>query len=292
MNMQSLKTRSRARRHACALCLLGVFPLGLATACDPAVVGGSVEVTVTGEEAATEGLPFSEDGETIAFSDGDWTVTFERYVVALRDITVGDASIAGPFVVDLSRAEGEPPAFSLGTLEDLPAGRATFGFAIDAADADATVFGDVTDDELAAMADAEASYWVKGTATDGADTVSFDWLLGARTTNSDCTNGVDDTQGVVVAEDATVEAEITVHIEHVFYDTLGVEGPGLVMDPMVALAGEDGVVTTDELAAADIDPTVYDRGSYDVDDMLGFITVSASSQAHLNGEGLCTLDAL
>jgi hypothetical protein len=264
--------------------------LSLLAGCDPALGGGAVEVTVSGEEAATEGLPFSEDGETIAFSDGEWTVTFEHYVVSLSAITVGDSSISGPFIVDLSKGEGEPPAFSLGTLEDVPLGRNAFGFEIDAAQADAEVIGGVSDAVVSAMTSAQASYAIAGTATDGTDTVSFDWLLGSLTRNSDCTNGVDGTQGVVVV-DGTVQAEITVHIEHVFYDTLGIEGPSLVMDPMVALAGADGLVTTDDLAAAPIDPLIYDKGSYDVSDMLEFITVSAASQAHLNGEGLCTLEA-
>jgi hypothetical protein len=271
-------------------CLLSLIPLLALAACAPVAVG-AVEVTITGEEAATEGLPFSEDGETLAFSDGDWTVTFDRYVVALRDVTLGDAAIAGPFLVDLSKATGEPPAFLLGTLDEVEIGRTPFGFTIEAAEADATVLGDISDEVKDAMVLAGASYAIAGAASDGVDTVRFDWQLAAHTRNSECTNGDDGTQGVVVIENAKVEAEITVHIEHVFYDTLGVEGPSLVMDPMVALAGEDGVVSTEDLAAAAIDPIVYDKGSYDVHDMLGLLTVGAASQAHLNGEGLCTLEA-
>lgn len=273
-------------RHAWLLSLLPLFTL----ACGPMAVG-SVEITLTGEEAATEGLPFSEDGETLAFSDGDWTVRFDHYVVALRDITLGGSSLAGPFVVDLSKATGEPPAFSLGTLDAVEIGRAPFGFTIEAAEAGAGVLGDVDEAVADAMVEADASYAIAGTASDGISSVRFDWQLAAHTRNTECTNGDDGTQGVVVIENGTVEAEITVHIEHVFYDTLGVEGPSLVMDAMVALAGEDGVVTTSELAAAAIDPIIYDKGSYDVVDMLGFVTIGAASQAHLNGAGLCTLEA-
>ncbi|HSO00666.1 MAG TPA: hypothetical protein VLS89_20380, partial [Candidatus Nanopelagicales bacterium] len=109
----------------------------------------------------------------------------------------------------------------------------------------------------------------------------------------------------------TTDAEITFHVDHVFWDTLGAEQSRLRFDPMWgANKNRDLVIDLDELAAqrlADLtdpegqplldeagQPLVYNPGSIPLPDknLLEFVLVSAASQAHLNGLGLCSVQAL
>ncbi|HEY1101533.1 MAG TPA: hypothetical protein VGF99_21520 [Myxococcota bacterium] len=273
---------------------IGIAGLGIAlslvvSACDPAAGTGSVVVGITGEEAATEGLPFEEDGEVIAFADG-WSVTFDHYLAVVGALQVGDDVDDATYIVDLAKLGGDPPGAELFTFEGLAAGQQPFSFAMPAANADSVVVGEADAALVQQMRDDGLTYYVAGAATKDGRTVTFEYPLTTATTNSDCTNGDDDKQGVTVEAGVTADAEITIHIEHLFYDTLGVEGPDLVFDPLAAsAAADDDDLTAEELGSLTVDAASYDKGSFDVTTMLDYIAVAASSQAHLNGEGLCTV---
>ena len=261
-------------------------------ACDAESGFGSVVVTITGEEAATEGLPFSEDGEVIEFADG-WSVTFAHYLAVVGGLQVGDQTHDEAFIVDLAALPGDPPAVELHTFAGLAAAQAPFSFTMPAANADTTVLGEIPTDLVTLMRNDGLTYYIAGTATKGARAITFEFPLVAATKNARCTNGDDDKDGITVAAGVATAAEITIHIEHLFYDTLGVESPALVFDPLADLAAaDDDDLTSAELGAAPIDTAAYDKGSFDVDTMLEYIAVAASSQGHLNGEGLCSVSRL
>ncbi len=130
------------------------------------------------------------------------------------------------------------------------------------------------------------------------------------TKNANCTNGLDNTDGIVIRANATTEAEITIHVEHLFWDSLGSELASLRFDAIAAVAGADKKVTTEEIAMQSLAnlkdaqgmplvdgnnmPIVYNPGSVPLktQDLLSFIQASGASMAHLNGEGLCTISGL
>lgn len=275
--------------------------------------GGTLKVSITGEDAATDGFPVTEDGESIAFADGWAPVKFSKYLVSVGSISLAsaDGSTAidskDAFVVDLSKGDA--------TLAEFAAIEAKrwekFSYSIQPATKTAKAVGTVTAADIEAMAAGGYNYWMVGEATHTATGAkyTFDWKLKNPTRNADCTNGDDGKAGLVVVANATAEAKITLHLEHTFWDSLGSEGGQLRFTPMAAVAGNDRVIDFEKLATQKLDdmkgldgqpllengaPVVYNPGSAALaeQNLKGFVLASASSQGHLNGEGLCTISRL
>lgn len=281
-----------------------------AAACgsDDSLGTGALEIVVTGEDAAKTGFPFEEDGQRVALADG-WTIAFSKVLLSIGEVSLsgddGEKALASSerWLVDLHG--GDP---SLGRWSELPARRwERFGFSIPRAASGARLGEGVATADADAMTATGAAYAISGTATKGTASVGFDFVLAIPTRNAACTNGADGKQGVVITSGGTTEAEITVHVDHLFWDSLGGEEASLRFDAIAgadALGNADGVVTTDELALqslADLkgpDGTsplgaVYDPGSVPLaaPHLGAFLGASASSMGHLNGEGLCTVTA-
>lgn len=272
---------------------------------------GSLAVRITGEDAAKTGFPVEEEGESIAFVDG-WTVQFSKFLISFGKIDVQGADGTSGFnstdkyVADLHA--GDP---SLPVIEGLTARRwERFSYEVSAPDAMAKPLGNVAAADIEAMTTGKYNYWIEGTAEKGADSIAFAWGISNPTKNANCTNGLDDTDGVVIRSNATTEAEITIHVEHLFWDTLGTEGAGLRFDAIAAVAGGDMSVTSEEIATQTLAnlkgadgmplkddmgmPVIYNPGSVPLasQDLWAFIQASSASMAHLNGEGLCTINGL
>lgn len=109
---------------------------------------------------------------------------------------------------------------------------------------------------------------------------------------TECTNGIDGSDGMVVEAGATANAEITLHIEHLFYDKLGTHsGVELRFDAIADAAGDDNLVTNADLEAVLVSSLAdYEPGSSDVTTLLDFVTQAAVEMPHFNGEGLCTIN--
>lgn len=290
--------------------LISVMSVGCGS--EPTEAGtGSLAIRVTGEDAAKTGFPVEEEGESIAFVDG-WSVQFTKFLVSLGGIDVrgADGKVASDssdkYIADLHAGDA-----SLPELEGLAARRwESFSFEVTPPDATTKVLGTVDDGDVQMMVAGKYNYWVEGTATKGAESIEFAWGLANPTKNANCTNGLDDTDGVVIRSNATTEAEITIHVEHLFWDTLGSEDASLRFDAIAAVAGADKKVTTEEIASQSLAnlkdangmplvdasgmPVVYNPGSVPLktQDLLAFIQASSASMAHLNGEGLCTITGL
>src|SRR5690606_33973571 len=139
------------------------------------------------------------------------------------------------FVVDL--AKGDP---LLGTFEDLPARRwDRFSFEIVAPTADTTRGEGVDQQDVATMTEAGFTYWVEGDPSRGDESVTFAWGFAAGTKNADCTNGDDGKAGIVIGESSTTRAQLTCHVEHLFWDAVGSEDAAMRFDPIAALADEE-----------------------------------------------------
>ncbi|MBX3226956.1 MAG: hypothetical protein KIT84_40910 [Labilithrix sp.] len=272
---------------------------------------GSVSVRVSGEGAAKGGYPYVKDGVEIRFVDG-WSVRFSKYLVSVGQLRLAGADDAvafdsnDVFVVDLH--QGDPVIFTASGLDARRWER--LSFRVIAPPAEAKPIGAVAADDLARMQREGLNYWLEGVAEKEGRAVAFAWGLANPTRATNCSNGVDGTEGIVVRNNATAEAEITFHLDHLFWDTLGTEIAKLRFDAIAAAAGEDGVVRFDDLtkqALSDLrdgagEPLrdgagarlVYNPGSVPLADqtLRAFMLAASAGQAHLNGLGLCTITRL
>ncbi|MDC0712820.1 hypothetical protein POL68_30445 [Stigmatella sp. ncwal1] len=275
----------------------------LSGACSPTATG-EVRGVMSGEEGAQDGYP------SHLFADG-WSVRFTKYLVAVGDFVLtsdsGETHAASRHVlVDLQKGD-----VALAHLTGLAAGRWNVGFAVRPPD-DFTELPDsnVSAEDLARVRSHGYSYWLEGEAVKvgtGVYRFSFGFPVNARMEN--CINGVDGTQGIVVPENSTAEAEITLHAEHMFYDRLGTHrGVQLRFEPFAATAGPDKVITSEGLATQQLldlrgmqgeelldsegKPVVYEPGAYGVKTLWEFVSQSIVDQAHLNGGGVCAVSPL
>ncbi|MFW5920672.1 MAG: hypothetical protein ACOCUS_02440, partial [Polyangiales bacterium] len=206
-----------------------------------------------------------------------------------------------PSVADLHR--GQPEAW---VFEGVPArrwNRAGYRYAPPAADA--RELNDIPADVLERMRDEGYSFWLSGRAEKEGDVYTFEWGLPLTVDNDACINGTDETEGLVVANNAVVEAEITVHLDHLFFDSYATDEPSMRFDPIAAVADSEGRVTLEALASQSLsdmrgldgepltdeagDPVVYDPGSLDLAErnLQEFVLAAATTTGHFNGEGHC-----
>ncbi|WP_373048820.1 hypothetical protein [Vulgatibacter sp.] len=283
-----------------------VLALSLA-ACGTEDEGGSGELmlSLSGEEAAQTGFPVPGSDELV-FADG-WSVRFEKYLVGIGRVRVagadGNGAVADDEVVVADLTAGEQEVFR---FEGLGARRwERFGYDIVAPTATARAVGTVDAADVQRMIDGGFNYWIEGTASRGDVHITFAWGLAAPTANDDCVNSADDSPGVVVRNNGTAAYQITLHLDHLFYDTLGSHaGVELRFDAIAAVA-DDGVVAWEDLTAqrlADLRDTsggplldeqgnriVYDPESVPLGDanLQAYLLAASRSQGRFNGEGTC-----
>lgn len=276
---------------------------------------GTLAIQVSGEEPAEEGFPLVEDGVELAFVEG-WEVTFDHVVISVGNLRVeaGDGTVAHAgsdrYLADLTAGDAELVRLEGVTarrwdrlsFEIVPASAASIDLGVDAAIAETMV--------------AEGyNYFYEGFARRDDVVYRFRFGLANPTRNSDCTNGIDGTQGVVVPNGTIATAEISVHLDHMFWDTLGSEDFAMRFDAIAAAdlpevgGNGDGEITLDELAEQrlsdlrgldgepltfDGEPVSYDPGPTPLSEptLRAFVLASTAAQAHLDGEGLCTIQAL
>lgn len=262
---------------------------------------GDVAVQLSGEEAAQVGFPVGD----IVFIDG-WSVDFERILVSITEVHLqaadGDDALvmADPIVADLTL--GEPEGWRFTGVPARRWDRVSYVFA--PAPAGARAVGGIDAADLDAMVAGGHSFLIEGVATRGEEQVRFDWAFDVRIDNTGCLNGVDETDGIVVREGGVTDAQITVHFDHLFFDSYAHDEPALRFDPMAAVAGDDGVLTLEELAGQSIVdmrdadgepitvdgmPLTYDPGDLDVPttDLRAYLIGALSTVGHFNGEGHC-----
>jgi hypothetical protein len=274
--------------------------LPLLVACNKGAEG-TVALSAWGEDAAFEGFP----NEELSFADG-WTLSFDAVVANLTDIELADpdteevvAGDDGNYLVDLAQAV-DPAAI---TTLSAPEGRYRLSYAVVPPTAGATNVNGAPAEAVDAMVANGYRLYVKGTASkDGAD-VTFTWGFPEAYTYRFCENGADGTDGVALVADEELEAELTLHIDHIWWDQLGVEEASLRFAPMAAWAGDDNDVTLDELAAASVpdlrDPDgnpitdetgqnlFYDDAGLGITNLRDFVLFSSIEMAHMNGIGEC-----
>jgi hypothetical protein len=249
---------------------------------DPA--DGMISATVYGEEFIEEGIPAS------VFNDG-WSMSFDKFVVSIGNVAgqaghgnmeVGDPSF---HVVDLAKSSGGE-GFELAKFAAPGGDYDHYGYQLKS-DANATVLN--ADAADATMMKAMAyGMWIKGSATKGAVTKTFEWGFTTKLTYSHC-DLMDKVDG------DTLTAQATIHADHLFYDDAVSEEPNtsfqLVAD---ADTNGDNAITMAELAAVDIRAqTRYQVGSNrdpsgaEITNLKQYIEHQQVTVGHINGEGHC-----
>ncbi|MBX7192934.1 MAG: hypothetical protein K1X94_12790 [Sandaracinaceae bacterium] len=288
-------------RHDDGLSLLLLALAGVATS-GCAEGAGSVEVAIDGEQAAEIGYPAGD----IAFADG-WSMTFDHLFVAVEGFSLADAATSVPLeapstLVDLTG--GEQIVWS---FPSVPAQRwPNVGYDIAPPTSATRRLGEVAQSDLDAMIAAGASFRMMGTAshpTQGSFTL--DLVLPLRIETHHCQSGRDGTDGLVVPASARYVTQITTHLDHLFFDSARAEEPALRFDAWAAVAGDDRVITLDDLETqqlADLHdasgepllddagaPVIYEPPSTGLPrQTLGaFVIAQAITIGHFEGEGHC-----
>ena len=277
--------------------------LGLALSGCPTATGtGTLTVAVSGEEAAVGGYPAGD----IAFRDG-WTLRFDHVFAAVGDVAVEESGRAELVldealrVVDL--AEGD---VVYATIPGVPAQRwSDFIYHIHIPTPTSGRVGRVTAADVMQMASEGTSLRLVGTATHpthGAYT--FDVGIPVEAHMSGCISGRDGTPGLVVPTNGIYETQLTLHLDHLFFDSARAEEPNLRFDAWAAVAGADRHVTYAELAnqsLADLrgidglplvdgaTPVVYEPPAtgLSMPNLQAFLLAQALTIGHFEGEGHC-----
>lgn len=275
--------------------------------CDSSSGSGEVRVELSGEEAAVQGYPVGSSEDQIAFADG-FTMQFEKVLVAIEGFELsgadgGSASLdADAIVADLHL--GEPEAW---VFTNVPSRRwEDVRYVYASPTAQSRNVNGVAEADLDAMIDGRYALWITGTASDGTEEYPFDLRFeNLRVINETCVNGLDETDGLVVPNNAVVGAEVTVHLDHLFFDTFATDEALLRFEPWAAVAGGDGVIKLEDLESQSLSdlrdrngdplldgeghPVVYDPGplSLPVNDLREYVIAAATTTGHFNGEGHC-----
>jgi uncharacterized protein YndB with AHSA1/START domain len=264
---------------------LGLFAAG----CGEDGGSGAVEFTTWGEEYIEQEIPAA------GFEDG-WRVTFDKFLVVLRNVTVADrdgnvgARMEGSLLVD-HKAQGRKPVVAFEALEAKPWERVSFE--ISPADEGVALEG-ATDADKQLMLDAGAAVHIEARADKAGVEKRMRWTFPAPTAYRDCKGDKDgkETEGVLVTNGGTDSVELTIHGDHFFYDDLQADNAVLRFDAIASAdADANGEVTLEELAAVklvDIPEGSYGTGSAgDINDLGAFVTSLARTLGHFRGEGEC-----
>lgn len=261
---------------------------------------GTVRVSLSGEEASREGFPVGD----IAFVDG-WSLDFERVIVSLVDVRIAssdgdEAAIeVDPIVADLHL--GEPVAW---TFEGVPAQRwDRISYHFGPPTAASRRVGTVDEATVTSMIAGRHALHVEGVASRGEETVPFAFALDLDVDATRC-ESADGTEGLVVREATFTDAQLTIHLDHLFFDSYATDEPAMRFDAMAAVVGDDDLLTLDDLQAQsttdvrDADgapilvggsPLLYDAGDLPLDapNLRDFVRAAAITVGHFQGEGHC-----
>ncbi len=238
---------------------------------------GTLAMTLWGETYIEQGLP----GDI--FADG-YSVTYTKFLIALSDISAAEEgtspALTAPEMKIWDVTKSGPVTIVTKTV---PAGDYTHtAYRISPA-GEGAASGNADAADVQMMIDDGLSVYVAGTASDGTTEVSFAWGFDTDTTYDPC-HSVGD-----LAVDGEATIQITIHGDHLLYDSAISEDPGLRFnDIALADADADGTVTEEELLDYDITTLPnYVVGNLEIDNMYDYIAHMTSTLGHIDGEGHC-----
>ncbi|MEM9192656.1 MAG: hypothetical protein AAGF12_26015 [Myxococcota bacterium] len=267
---------------------------------------GTLRVELNGEEASREGFPVGEGEDQIAFADG-YTVQFDRVLVSFASFELrgADGEVASlsadPIVVDLHT--GTPEAW---VFEDVPARRwEDVRYTYAAPTAETRAVGAIAQADIDAMIQNGYAMLVSGTAM-SSDAQAYPFELGFEfvVDNTRCVSGTDETDGLVIPNGAVVDSELTIHFDHLWFDTYAFDDAELRFEAWAAVAPANGPITLDTLAQQSLSdlrdrqgmpierdgtPLVYNPGPLNLaaNNLREYTVAAATTTGHFNGEGHC-----
>jgi len=267
---------------------------------------GSVAVSLGGEQAAEVGWPFETDGQTFGFADG-WSMQMDRVIVSVSAIELssadGDEAALGADAVIADLSGGPVEAWRFDGVQARRWDDVSWRIVVPTAETRRV--GPVDEAAVSRMIASGWSFFLEAHVaheTHGEYEVSVG--LPVEIDNLDCEHD-DGTLGVVVPAGGVASPELTFHLDHVFYDSLGDREPLLRFEAWAAAAGDDRVVTLDDLASqplADLRgldgmpladqagaPLAYDPGPTPLatPDLRAFAIAAITTVGHFEGEGHC-----
>jgi hypothetical protein len=262
---------------------------------------GAITFTTWGEEYIEQEIP-ADSGDGDGFVDG-WSVVFDKFLVNFQNIVVADAAgevaaeHAGSMLFD-NTVEGVKTIIEFEGVKAKAWNRVSYEIAPASADSELSAEVGAADKQL--MVDGGYSLYVAGTATKGSASKSFAWGFDIGTKYQEChseQNGREE-EGLVVKNGGQLEAQLTTHGDHFFYDRLqSSDNPAIVtslrFDGIAAAdADEDDEVTREELDEQLLDVFLYDPSGFDAATMGAFVESLARTVGHFRGEGECTVSDL
>ncbi len=238
---------------------------------------GELTVTLWGETFIEEEIPAD------VFADG-YTVSFSKFLIALSDISAAEegeaAALTSSKMQIWDMTEHGPTKIVAATV---PEGDYTHSaYRISPATAGASS-GNASEEDVQRMIEEGWSVFVEGTASDGTTEVSFVWGFDTDTVYDPCHS-----KGALDA-DGKATIQITIHGDHLFYDSAISEDPDVRFnDIALADADDDGTVTEEELEAYDITALPnYVVGSLEIDNLYDYIAHMTATLGHIDGEEHC-----
>ena len=280
------------------LCMLGLV------ACNEDVGSGrgDLDVLLAAEETITNGLAAGAGEE----DSQDYAVSYTKYLVAIGQVHLAkkngthEVSNDAVYIADM-QGVGES-GIPLVTFEDLSAGQwPEFGFATPVPSADVLALAGASDADVALMVERGFTFWIEGVVArpeaEGGP-VHFVLQTPVSTEYYDC--AVDNQPGVAVTNGPST-ATITLHGDHIFFNTFPGGNEGVVRRRagwiVEADTDGDGQVATEDLAQIDATKLFTEAKGYSlnvpfegfpINTALDFVRAQLASQGHLNGEGGCS----
>lgn len=285
----------------------GSCALALSTAAcgssDPTGSGGAgtLSFTTWGEEYIEDAIPV-DPGDGSGFVDG-WTVRYDKFLVNFQNIVVADAR--GDMAASLQSStlfdNTLPGVKTIIEFEAVPAKAwDRISYEIAPVTASTELAEGVPEADKALMLTGGYSLYVSATASKGEVEKRFAWGFAIGTRYEECRAEQDGREeaGVIVTNNGRLEAQLTTHGDHLFYDRLQASS-----DPAIATslrfdtlaeadADADGEITLAELEAKPLDVRLYDPSGLGAVNFGQFVTSLARTVGHFRGEGECTVRGL
>ncbi|MDB4989864.1 MAG: putative lipoprotein, partial [Myxococcaceae bacterium] len=260
---------------------------------------GELRVLLAAEETISHGLQAGTGEENTK----DYGVSYSKFLVVIGAVKLGRSdprrarSSDAAFIADM-RQVGEEGQEIVSFDSLLPGQWNLFGYQTPVALASSRyeVLPGVDGADAREMVDKQLTYWIEGTVERPGKPVSFVFKVAVPTTYSDCeTNGK---PGVSVGEGGASTATITLHGDHLWFDSL-VRGDESTVSRRTqwlvdADVDGDGKVVTEDLAKVPAEVVFPSSQGYNlsggpipVATALDFVRGQLATQGHLDGEGEC-----